>query len=104
MIEREQGTGAARGFGLARSTRYPFPPTESRVLSTPVLASIRKRVPPLRGPKRERARARARHVSPLPRLYPHPALGLAGDDRDYEPLYVDSFRSPTRLPHQAAGQ
>lgn len=58
-LRGERDKQAARGFGLARSTRYPFSPPESRVLPTAVLASIRTRL----SLSTVEAGARARHIS-----------------------------------------
>lgn len=75
-----KGTSAAWGFGLARSTRYPFSACVSPESSLPVLASIRTSpsllLPfPPRNPKRARARARARTPSLVvpPPLFSLPA-------------------------------
>lgn len=86
-----KGTSAARGFGLARSTRYPFPACVSPESSLPVLASIRTSPFPL-APQRSEARARALAHPPVvsPSLFPPTRRRrrrphrLAGDDRDRE--------------------
>lgn len=74
-----KGTSAARGFGLARSTRYPFLACVSPESSLPVLASIRTSPFPL-APQRSEARARERsHTLPLflPLFFPLPAAVAA---------------------------
>lgn len=75
-----------RGSGVRVSSFDPLSPPsagESRVLSTPVLASIRKSLYP-----HSSARAASSRLPPSPPVIPTraPRRGLAGDDRDYEPL------------------
>lgn len=71
-----KGTSAARGFGLARSTRYPFSACVSPESSLPVLASIRTSPPlPLRPAVRAPARSRTLPLFP-PLFCPHPSRDL----------------------------
>lgn len=68
-----KGTSAARGFGLARSTRYPFSACVSPESSLPVLASIRTSLPLPFGPQS----ARSRTLPLFPPLFcPHPSRDL----------------------------
>lgn len=85
-------TSVVRGFGLARSTRYPYS-WYLRVLPYPVLASIRTSLSP------SPWRARARHF-PLPPGSPPGGRRSRSQSRLSR---VDSFRSPISVPPPRAG-
>lgn len=108
---RTKGTSAAWGFGLARSTRYPFSACVSPESSLPVLASIRTSpsLPPAlprRSPKRARARSHTLPLFPL-LLYPYPprahdltawraTIAIAKPPLSCRLVPLPYLRSPTR--------
>lgn len=109
-LRDERDKRGARGFGLARSTRYPFSACVSPESSLPVLASIRTSPSPLFRPAVRCARAHSTPSRCFPHSTPHDLtawramIAIAKPPLSCRLVPLPYLRSPTRRQDGGASQ